>query len=323
MLREMKKLLMITESSLRFILLLMLRSPFGLFMTVMQSMFLQHTFNSIEQNDAQRLVVVCLAFGVASFCLFLYNGTIWSIYAPFVVRMEGRLRSKLFEKISNFSYERIEATSHGEWMTRLNTDVQMPFSQPIHLPHAVNSILQIGVSAIILWRINSMVFGWAMLFVIPHILTSQIIIAGVMPKLNRKYLEAIAVNTGELASLITCADVAALYDGHDYLMKRFENSSLNLLRTKIKIRQWNALNAGIAILPFGLSAYLVLLIVSGGWIAKGYFTFGDLTAAFQYRHGVLVGSMMLINSMISIQASMVGIRRINEMMYEKTEDANG
>jgi len=60
----------------------------------------------------------------------------------------------------------------------------------------------------------------------------------------------------------------------------------------------------------------VLLIVCDKWIANGQLTFGDLTAAFQYRGGVLKGALMLINSLISIQASMAGIKRLNGTMSE-------
>jgi ABC-type multidrug transport system fused ATPase/permease subunit len=322
MLHEMIKLLNTTGSGLRFLLLLILRCPFDAAMTIVNASFLQHAFDAIAQNDAGRLITVCLTFGVMSLCLFLYNGTIWSIYAPFATRMEGRLRVKLFEKISMFSYERIEVTPQGEWLTRLNTDVQMPFSRSVHLPHAACAIINICVSAVILWRMNPAVFGYVLLFVIPHIYISQLFIARAMPELNKKSLEATAANTGELTALITCADIAALYDGRDYLMKRFEISSLHLLRTNMKIRSRNALSA--TILPlFGMGGYLVLLIMSGSWIADGHFTFGDLTAAFQYRGGVLAGSLMLINCLISIQASMAGIRRLNETMSEKTEVANG
>lgn len=323
MLREMKRLLKFTGGGLRLIILLILRSPVDLCMTAIQAIFLQNAFNAVEQNDVGRLTIVCLVFGIANLCIFMYNGTVWSIYAPFVVRMESRLRVKLFDKITRFSYERIEATSQGEWLTRLNTDVQMPFSQPMHLPHAVNSILRLAVSAIILWSINPAVFGWNMLFLVPHIFANQFFVARVMQELNKKSLEATAKNTGEMTALITCTDVALLYDGQDYLMKRFEKSSLELLRAKMKIWKRTSLNAAIAILPFGLPGYLVLLIVSGGWIAKGLLTFGDLTAAFQYRGGVLIGSIMLINSIVSINASMAGIHRINETVHEKTEETNG
>jgi len=238
-------------------------------MTIIQAVFLQYAFNAIGLVDNRQLTTVCLIFGIASLCLFLYNGIIWSIYAPFVTRIESKLRVKLFERILKFSYEHIEATAHGEWLTRLNTDVQMPFSQSIHLPHAVNAILQIGVSAVILWNMNPRMFGWVMLFVIPHIIIGQVFIARAMPGLNKKSLESTAENTSELTALITCADIAALYGGQDYLMKRFEQSSLRLLRAKMKIRNRNALST--AILPlFGMGGYLMLLIISGSWIADGY-----------------------------------------------------
>lgn len=199
----------------------------------------------------------------------------------------------------------------------------MPFSQPIHLPHAVNAILRILVSAVILWIINPCVFGWVLVFAVPHVYISQLFVGSAMTGLNKKALEAAARNTEELSALITCNAIALIYDGQDYLMKRFEKSSLELLRTKMNLWKRHALNAALAILPFGLSGYLVLLLFSGGKIAAGHLTFGDLTAAFQYRLGVITGANMLINCLISIQTSMAGIHRINQTMYEKTEDSDG
>jgi len=243
---------------------------------------------------------------------------VWSIYAPFATRMERKLREKLFYKISSFSCERIEAVTQGEWLTRLNTDVEMPFSRGFHLPHAACSIVNISVSAIILWGVNPAVFALVILFAAPHIIVSQFLIARAMSGLNKKSLEAMAKNTGEMTAFITCADIAAIYDGQGYLLKRFEQSSLELLKAKMKIIKRNSLSAGIIPL-FGLGGYLTLLIVSSGWIANGQLTFGGLTAAFQYRGGVLAGVITLINCLISINASMAGIRRINETMLEKTE----
>lgn len=322
MLYEMNKLFKITGKRLRFLLLLALRSPFDAAMMVVQAGFLQNAFDAVFQNDKSRLTHVCVAFMIASLCLFLYNGTVWSIYAPYITRMEGKLRVKLFAKISALSYQRIEATPRGEWLTRLNTDVQMPFSRPLHLPHAACAVVNIAVSSVILLRLNPATFGWVLLFVLPHIVVSRLLVSRVMPELNKSALEATAQNTGELDALITCADIAALYSGQDYLMKRFEESSLRLMRANMRITMRHALNA--AILPlFGMGGYLTLLINAGSWIEAGRLTFGDLTAAFQYRGGVLMGSFMLINSLVSIRASMAGIRRINETMDEKTEEPNG
>jgi len=318
MILEMRKILKATGKGRSFLLLLLLRSPVDAAFTVINAIFLQRAFNAVSKTDNAALTSACLFFGVATLCVFLYNGTVWSIYAPFTVRMESRLRVKLFDRISSFSYERIEATSQGEWLTRLNTDVEMPFNQPIHLPHAACAIVNISVSAVILWLMNPAIFGWVTLFVIPHIAVSQIFIARVMPKWSKKSLEAKGKNTGEFAAIITCADTAALYAGQDYLMRRFEQSSRDLLRANMKLRTRNAVSA--AFLPlFGLGGYLALLIVSGGWIAQGKLTFGGLTAAFQYRGGVLAGSMMLINCLINIGASMAGIRRLNQTLNDETE----
>jgi len=243
MIREMRKILSVTGKGKSFLLLLILRSPVATAFTVINAIFLQRAFNAVCQNSDASLNSACLFFGIATICVFLYNETVWSIYAPFAVRMESRLRVKLFDRISSSSYERIEATSQGEWLTRLNTDVEMPFNQPIHLPHAACAIVNISVSAVILWLMNPAIFGWVMLFAILHIVVSQIFIAGVMPKLNKESLEAKGKNTGELTALITCADTAALYDGQNYLMRRFEQSSRDLLRANMKLRTRNAVSA--------------------------------------------------------------------------------
>lgn len=314
MLGEIRKTFKVIGSGWRYTILILLRSPISILMTIVSALFLQQAFNAIAQNDSGKLSIVCIVFGVASLCIFLYNGTVWNVYAaPFVTRMESGLREKLFRKISSLSYERIEAVPQGEWLTRLNTDVQMPFTES--LPRTAIAIVNICVSAVILWNINPAVFGWVLLFVAPHIIFSQLFIARALPGLNKKSLEATAKNTGELTALITCADIALLYDGKEYLMKRFEKSSMDLFRANMKIRARNALSAGILPL-FGLGGYLTLLVVSSEWIADGSLSFGDLTAAFQYRGGVLLGSLMLINCIISIQASMAGIRRLNETMAE-------
>lgn len=319
MIREIAKILRVTGGGFRFWVLLILRSPISMGMTVLHAVFLQNAFDAVGQNDVNRLKFACLAFGAASVSLFVYNGTVWSTYAPFVTRIEGRLRVALCKQISRFSCAQIEASAYGEWITRLNADVQMPFSQPLHLPHAFNALVQIVLSAAVLWHMDRAIFGWVMLFIIPNIAVSYYMVARVMPPLNRKALEVAAENTGELATLITCADIAALYGGDSFFLKRFEQSSLRIRKTKMKIHKRNALNAGLLQL-FGMGGYFVLLAASGTWIARGDMTFGGLTAAFQYRGGVLTGAMMLINCIVSIQVSMVGIRRINETLSVRTEE---
>jgi len=297
-------------------MLVLLRSPVGLAMTFMNAFFLQRAFNAVAADDGTALNAACLAFLAVSACVFIYNGSVWSACAaPLVVKLEGRLRMLLFDKISSLPYKRFETAQTGEWMTRLNIDVQTPYNEV--LPHIASAVLNIGVFAIIIYLMDPAVLGWILLFVIPHILFSQLFIARRMPELNKRSLEAAGNNTDELNTLLISSDISALYDAGEYFMERFKISSDDLFKANMRIRILNALSAGILPL-FGIGGYLALLIIGAGWISDGHMTFGDLTAAFQYRGGVLVGSLTLINCLVALQSNMAGIRRLNSLMAEET-----
>lgn len=318
MLRELYKLFKVIGGGIKFIFLLILRSPFNTLSTIILASFIQFSFVAIQKNDKNTLMYTCLIFGIANLLLFIYNGTVWVYFSAYVTRLESKLRSSMFKKISSVSLSQIEEKQHGEWITRLNTDVQMPFSKPIHLPHACCVIVSICVSSCILLYNNPAIFGLVILFVIPHIFISQVCIARSMTALTKKSLEATAKNTNDLNTFITCADTINLYDAENFVMKRFEESSLQLRNANMKKQHRNVI--GSAILPlFGTGGYLLILIISSSWISTGQMSFGELTAAFQYRGGVLIGSMMLINCIISIKESMVSIHRVNETLEMKSE----
>ena len=212
--------------------------------------------------------------------------------------------------------QQIEAKPSGEWITRLNADVQAAtaiLNQAIHLPHAVVSTVNICVSSMILVLINPWVFGLVIVFVIPHILVSQLFITKPMIRLATKVQESAARNVTDMNTLVTCADTAILYDAQKFLLRRFEESSLEIRRASMRIQHRRAIGSGL--LPLmGMSGYLVVLLIGGGWIAAGDMTFDELTAVFQYRGGVLTASMMLINSLVNIKTALAGVKRVNETM---------
>ncbi|MDD2956760.1 MAG: hypothetical protein PHD67_10705 [Oscillospiraceae bacterium] len=110
-------------------------------------------------------------------------------------------------------------------------------------------------------------------------------------KAAKKVLEASAEAASALDPLITCGE------------------------TSLLARQ--ALGEGLGVL-LGMGGYLVLLTVSGGLAAAGT-SFGRLVEAFQLRGDVLMGVMMLTNSLINIYTTLPGIRRINRVLGEKSE----
>ena len=320
--REIGKLFKMACKVRLFIILTLLRCPFDALQTAIQASFLQFAFNSINKGSQEELIHVCVLFGIGSLLLFLYNGTIWTLYATFVTKWVGTIRRKLFRHISCLSLQQIEAKPSGEWITRLNADVQEAtaiLNQSIHLPHAVVSTVNIGVSSMILVLMDPGMFGLIIMFVIPHILISQLFIAKPMIRFAMNVQEAAARNATDMNALVTCADTAILYDAQEFLLRRFEKSSLELRKANMKIQHRKAMGSGL--LPLmGMSGYLVILLIGGGWMAAGTMTFGELTAAFQYRGGVLVGSMMLINSLVNIKTALAGVKRVNETMRIELEE---
>ncbi len=316
------KLFKITGGIRRFIILVLLRCPVDALLTFIQASFLQYAFIMMEKENLKGLYIVCILFGIGSLSLFLYNGIVWSLYAINVTKWVGVIRRKLFRHISDLSLEHIEAKPSGEWITRLNADVDAAsamLNQPVHLPHAVVASINICISGMILVMMNPVIFGLIMMFVIPHMLISQLFVAKHMTNLALKVQAAAARNTTDMNSIITCADTAILYNAQGFLLSRFEESSLKLRKENMKMRLRSAIGSGLLPLT-GMSGYLVVLLIGGSLISAGTMTFGELTAAFQYRGGMLAGSVLLMNSLINIKTALAGVKRVNETMSMAAED---
>ena len=79
------------------------------------------------------------------------------------------------------------------------------------------------------------------------------------------------------------------------------------------------MDGGLASL-LGMGGYLVLLLAGKGWINAGVMTFGILTAAFQYRGGIIAGTGAVITGFRQIQSSLPGINMVNEIMNIPPEE---
>lgn len=311
MLRQMRKLLAVTGGAGRFTALVVLRSPFDAVYMLVQAVFFEHAFRAVSCGDMALLSGACIRFGIAVCLLFFYNGTIWSRYAGFAVRTEGRLREKLFHSMLHLSMEQMEALSYGEWQTRLNGDVRLGLQKPMQFPHAACAVVSITVSFFLLLHRNREAALLVVLCVLPHIGWNQLLIVRKAAVLRKRSQEAAVENLSDMNLFLVCADTAKLYDAYGFLGRRFRKSSIALMRIHFKIHLRKAL--GNAMVPFfSLGGYLLLLYVGSGLIADGRLDFGGLTALMQYRGGFLKGIFMLIACMISMSEGLAGIRRVNE-----------
>ncbi|HOL91631.1 MAG TPA: ABC transporter ATP-binding protein [Clostridiales bacterium] len=322
MLRGVKKLFDMTGTFRRFVILTLFRLPFDTLLNIVNALFLEYAFDAVNGADKKGLMTACALFGVVNIFLFLYNGTVWTIYSAFAARWAAALRRKLFRHISSLSLKQMEDRTAGEWITRLNSDLMAAaavLNEPIHLPHAAVALVNICVSSVILFLTDPKMFGLVILFVAPHLLISQLVVAKPMTRLKADVQEAMAKNTSDMHAIIACADTALIYDAQGFLLKRFEKSSMEIMKKNMRLHNRRALGNGL--LPLmGISGYFALLLAGGVQIAGGMMTFGSLTAVLQYRGGLLKSMMMLVNCIINLKTAMAGVRRVCETMSIRPED---
>lgn len=320
--RDLYKFIKIGGKEIEFILLLILRSPFDAIHTIILANFLRYSFEAIDHKNIQNLLIICFIFCIGNCLLFLYNGTIWIKFSSYVTRFVSIVRKKLFKHISILTLKTIDEKSSGEWFTRLNSDVVQGLviiNQPLNLPHAVCAIVNFSISFILLFLINRGILILVILFLILHLTFSQQFVLKPITELSKKSKEATIKNTTDLNALITCADTAMVYDAQFFLLEYFEKSSIKLRNANMKIIIRNAISNSI--LPFlGLGGYLLILVISSHWIVTDSMTFGELTAAFQYRGSVIASAIMFTNCLVSIRTAMVGVRRILETFNTKREE---
>ncbi len=314
--RKLREVFQLIGGFARFVVLTILRCPFDAAFTLLQACFLQQSFDAVSRGDTAGLQCTCLQFFIGSMLLFLYNGTVWRVYACFAVRWAAALRAKLFDHLMHLPLSIIESRSGGEWFTRLNTDTAAAcalFNQPMHVAHGAVAILSLLISSILLITVDPGVYVLILAFILPHAYINQTCVAKPMVSLGHYAQQAQAENAADFTSIISCADTAILYDAQAFLLKRFEESSLKTRMANMRMRRRSAFGAGLLPL-FGLGGYLVLLITGGSQIRDGGITFGSLTAIFQYRGGLMAAVMTLLTCTININAATAGVQRVQETM---------
>jgi ABC-type multidrug transport system fused ATPase/permease subunit len=316
MLKDIRTLLRNSGMQRIYYMLLLLRMPFDALLTLVQAIFLKQAFRAIQCRDNPRLLEVCILFGIESLALFLYNGTVWSRFGPMCVRLGGRLRRAMLNKLCELPLRVIEEKSQGDIITRINQDTNMALQMlggSVNIPHFAVAAVKVVAISVLLLVMDFKMFLLVWIALLPHILLNQIVIVKRMTQYQTEAQKAAGAATTVLSSMIDSAGAAILYDGQEYLLKEYEKCSKATLAAKMKIIWRNTL--GTALIPlFGLGGFLVLLLAGGGMISKGIMSFGDLTAIFQYRGGVQSGVMLMLNCLGNLKINRAGAIRVNEII---------
>jgi len=295
--------------------LLLFRSPVDTVLCVINALFLRHVFQVIEAGDERGLFVTCAIFGVANLCLFFYNGMLWGKFAVFSAGLVGKLKRLLFESLLKLPMERIEEKTSGAWLTRLNSDVTMTLNLltgALNLPHLVFATVRIGVTAALFGRISFLLLAAELAVLVPHVVLRQGFVIRPMERLTKEAQETMESATVYLETTVECGDTIRLYEAAELLFARYRESSLSIVKARLRSNVRKTLGELLQML-LSRGGYLLLFCLGCEMISTGKLDFGTLTEALQYRSGMLMGSMMWLNSYAEVRKNSVGLKRMEEI----------
>ena len=295
--------------------LLLLRCPVDTVLCIINALFLRHVFQTMEGGDERGLWMTCALFGVANLCLFLYNGTLWGRFAVFSAKFVGKLKQFLFESMLKLPMERIEEKSTGAWLTRLNSDVTMTLNLltgALNLPHLVFATVRVAVTAVLFGRISLLLLAVELAVLVPHVFLRQRFVVRPMERLTKEAQDTMEHATVYLETTVECADTIRLYEADDLLLTRYRESSLSVVKARLRSNVRKTLGELLQML-LSRGGYLLLFCFGCEMISAGKLDFGTLTEALQYRSGMLMGSMMWLNSYAEVRKNSVGLKRMEEI----------
>ncbi len=295
--------------------LLLFRSPVDTVLCIINALFLRNAFQTIEAGDERGLFVTCALFGVANLCLFLYNGALWGKFAVFSAKLVGKLKSFLFESMLKLPLERIEEKTTGAWLTRLNSDVTMTLNLltgALNLPHLVFATVRIGVTAVLFGSISPLLLVLELAVLVPHVFLRQRYVVRPMERLTKEAQETMECATVYLEATVECGDTIRLYEAEGLLLNRYRESSLSVVKARLRSNVRKTLGELLQML-LSRGGYLLLFCFGCEMINAGKLDFGTMTEAFQYRGGMLMGSMMWLNSFAEVKKNSVGLKRMEEI----------
>ena len=303
----------------KYLFLLLLRSPFDAARTWMLANLMKSVFLCLETDNSGKLTIICVVYGLICAALFIYNGTVWSSYAVFSAKTEVEIQKTMFNKILSMPLKRIDSHFGGEWITRLNSDIQAAFTMmngPLNIPHVVVSVINTILASLLMFRGSFLLFGVTWLLILPQLLINYRVVLGHLPKLKEESQHSLSENTSAIKPLITEAHTILLYDAGELMMRTCDGASRKLMKINMKMHVRNALG-DVVMRLFGMGGYLIILLLGYRLIQSGVMAFSDVVYCFQVRGAILAGMLMFITCINNLKANAVCVKRINDTFEQQ------
>lgn len=265
-----------------------------------------------------------LLFAVVSMVFLVVSKYFISIVAS---SLGKTLRTKVYDKVMNYSLAEIKHFSTASLITRSTNDItqvqnvismgmQILFKAPIMAVLAVCKI----VSTNIAWTVATV----SAVLLIVFVLTIIIIVA--LPKFKKIQTLTDGLNRITREGL-TGTRVVRAFNAEKYQQEKFENVNTEITNNHLFINKTMSLmdptmNFIMSALP--LSIYTIgAILISGASLAKKATLLGQMMTFSGYAIQVVMSFVMMIMIFIMLPRAQVSARRINEVLDKKNLIVDG
>ena len=272
----------------------------------------------IEKGDMNAIVKYgLLTFAVAAIALLL--GVLAGKYAAEAsTGFAGNLRDAMYENIQHYSFSNIDKFSTAGLVTRMTTDVtnlqnafqmmeRMCVRAPVHLVFALIMTFSIGGPL-------------ALIFVVAIAFLLAVLASIMVPTF--KIFDRVFKNYDNLNSSVQ-ENVSAIRVVKSFVREGFENEKYTKACEGLYQQFVNAESRLSFNNPAMLTAIygcnIALSWFGAKYILHGALTTGQLNALFGYIMNILMALMMLSMAFVMISMSAASVKRIVEVLDEKTD----
>ena len=251
------------------------------------------------------------------------------------VGLASNLRSDLYKKLTDFSFENIDKFSASSLVTRMTTDinyVQMAFQMMIRI--VVRAPLMLIFSAVMTF-VGGGLMGFIFIALIPIVAFGLFLIIKHAMKLFMTLFKRYDKLNESVQENIAGIRVVKSYVREDYEKQKFNNASDAITNDFIKAEKIVALNNPLMntaihlsnILVIGLGSYI--LYKYGHWEDYGEgkgdivtnvfnnFSLGQMSALITYGIQILMSLMMISMILVMLSLSIESTKRIYEVLVEE------
>ena len=230
------------------------------------------------------------------------------------------LRNDIFSNIQTYSFENIDKFSSSSLVTRITTDVtnvQMSFMMLIRI--AVRAPLMLVFSIIMAYIMGGALAG-SFVIVIPILVSGLIFVAkNAMPAFRRVFKKYDKLNES-IEENVRAARVVKGFSREEYEKQKFGRAADDIKNDFTKAERIVAINNPLMQFCIYFNMIFVMLVGSKLAITSGGNTInvGEMSAMLTYGMQILIQLMMLSMIYVMMTMSLESMKRIYEVLKEKS-----